>query len=284
MVIETDFLQSLDRLKVILKKKIYTDNQGDHEEQRYGDSLVFKDFKAYSPGDDFRFIDWKVYARTDKFYVRRFESERNMTVHILVDNSASMNFGTTNHTKFEYAAMVGMGFAYMANKNNERFNLNTFTEHVTAFRPKKGSGNLAYLFEYLSHLKVEGKSSFIQSMDEYRKRITSRSLLVFISDFLYDPDEVEEVLQRYRKSEVFVVQVLDIEERNLTLSGDVVLEDAETHDKMRTFISNRFKNSYQAKLEEHIARLKDICEHTGASFISVSTNTPLFEAFYHMFR
>lgn len=284
MTIDTDFIQALDRLKVILKKKVYADRQGEHEAKSGGDSLVFKDFKQYVPGDDFRHIDWKIYARTDKFYIKRFESERNVVVHILVDNSASMKFGSGKQTKFEYAAMVGLGFAYMAGRNNEKFNLNTFTEHVTAFRPRKGAGNLAHLYEYLDSIGVEGKSNFIQSMDEYRKRITSKSLIVFISDFLYDLDEVEEVLSRYRKSQVFVVQVLDVQERDLTLAGDVVLEDAETHDKVRTYISNRFKNVYQDRLESHIARLKDICEHNNASFISVSTNTPIFEAFYHMFR
>lgn len=284
MVISTDFVQSLNRISPILKKKVYADRQGDHETQNTGDGLVFRDFKAYVPGDDFRHIDWKIYARTDKFYIRRFETERNVTVHILVDSSASMNFGSGKHTKFEFAAMVGLGFAYMAQKNNEKYNMNTFTETVSSFRPRRGASNLAMLYEYLDTLKVEGRSDFLKSMDDYKKRITSKSMIVLISDFLYDLNEVDEVLSRYRKSEVFVVQVLDIEERDLTLSGDVLLEDSETHDRMRTFISNRFKNNYQAKLEEHIARLKDICEHNTASFISVSTNTPIFETFYHMFR
>lgn len=284
MVISTDFVQSLHRLKPILKKRVYADRQGEHETQHTGEGLVFRDFKAYVPGDDFRHIDWKVYARTDKFYIRRFESERNLTVHILVDSSASMNFGSGQHSKFDYAAMVGLGFAYIAQRNNERFNLNTFTEHVTSFRPKRGKSNLARLYEYLDGLKVDGKSDFLQSMDEYKKRIMSKSMIVIISDFLYDLDEVNEVLSRYRKSQAFVIQVLDIEERELTLSGDVILEDSETHDRMRTFVSSRFKNKYQAKLEEHIARLKGICDDNGASFISVNTNTPIFEAFYHMFR
>jgi hypothetical protein len=91
-------------------------------------------------------------------------------------------------------------------------------------------------------------------------------------------------LARYRKSEVFVVQVLDIEERDLELLGDVILEDAETEDKMRTYVSHRMKQNYQDKLEHHIFRLKDICEENDASFISVSTNTPIFEAFYHMLK
>jgi len=284
MVIDTDFLKSLSRLQILLKKRIYADRQGAHSASQGGEGLVFRDYKSYSPGDDFRHIDWRIYARTDKFYIRRFEAERNLTVHILLDASASMNFGSKGTTKFEYAAMIGLGFSFIAMRNNERFNLSTFTDHVNAFKPRKGASNLAYLFDYLGIMRIEGKSDFLQSMEEYRKRITSKSFIVFISDFLYDLDEVEEILSRYRRSQVYVIQVLDIEERDLSLSGDVILEDAETQAKLRTFVSARLKNTYQQKLEEHIAKLKDICEHNNASFISVSTNTPTFEAFYHMFK
>ncbi len=284
MTIDTEFLKALSRLDIILKKKIYADKQGEHHAPQGGQGLVFRDYKAYVPGDDFRHIDWRIYGRTDKFYIRRFESERNLTVHILVDSSASMNFGTGKHTKFEYAAEVGLGFAFIAQRNNEKFNLNTFKDHVTSFKPKRGVGNLAHLFDYMSALKVEGRSDFLQSMDEYRKRITSKSFIVFISDFLYDPAQVEEIIGRYHRSEIFMIQVLDVQERELTVSGDVILEDSETQDKMRTFVSTRFKNNYQQRLEEHIATLKGMCDRHGANFISVSTNTPIFETFYHMFR
>lgn len=284
MVIALDFLKSLDRLQIILKKKVYADTQGTHQSSSFGEGLVFQDYKAYVPGDDFRNIDWKIYARTDKFYIRRYEEERNLAVHILIDSSASMDFGTGKHTKFDYAAEVGLGFAYMAYKNNERFNVNTFTDTVTRIKPGKGRNQLIDMFDFLTKHKVVGKSDFKNAMAEYKKRIHSRSMIVLISDFLYDLNEVRDVLARYRKSEVFVVQVLDIEERNLTIAGDIILEDAESDSKMRTFVSHRMKQNYQNKLEEHIMRLKDICEENDASFISVSTNTPIFEAFYHMLK
>jgi len=154
MAINLDFLKSLDRLQVILKKKIYADTQGGHSSSSYGEGLVFQDYKAYVPGDDFRNIDWKVYARTDKFYIKRFEEERNMTVHILIDSSASMDFGSGKNTKFEYAAEVGLGFAYMAYRNNERFNVNTFTDTTTRVRPGKGRNQLMDLFTFLSNHTV----------------------------------------------------------------------------------------------------------------------------------
>ncbi len=283
MAINLDYLKSLDRLQLILKKKVHADLQGAHQASAFGQGMVFQDYKAYVPGDDFRHIDWNVYARTDKFFVRRFEEERNLTVHILVDSSGSMEYG--RHTsKFEYAVMLGLGFAYMSLKRNEKFTFATFSGSVKRLRPRKGTNQLLQIFDTVSKLKAKGTTTFKHAMDEYKKQISGRSLLILISDFLYDLDEVEEVLRRYRKSEVYVLQVLAPEERELAIRGDVLLEDAETQSTLRTFISRRLKSEYQQKLMEHIMRLKDLCEENDAAFVSVTSDTPIFETFYHILR
>ncbi len=283
MAISLDFLKSLDRLQLILKKKVHADLHGEHQAAAQGQGLIFQDYKAYVPGDDFRHIDWNIFARTDKFFVRRFEEERNLVVHILVDSSGSMNYGK-HMKKFEYAAMLGLGFSYMAVKRNEKFTFATFSEKVKRLRPKKGTNQLIHILDIMSKLKADGESGFKHAMDEYKKNISGRSLIVLISDFLYNLDEVEEILHRYRRSEVYVIQVLDPAERELALSGDVLLEDAETHDKMRTFISRRMKSDYQNKLMHHIMKLKSLCEETDCAFVSVTSDTPIFEAFYHVLR
>ncbi|NJL44186.1 MAG: DUF58 domain-containing protein [Nitrosarchaeum sp.] len=281
MAIDLEFLHSLDRLKLILKKKVHSDYQGDRESHSFGSGLQFKDFREYVPGDDFRHIDWRVYARTDKFFIRRFEEERNLQVHILVDNSGSMGYGK-GITKFEYASMIGLGFGHIAYRNNEKFNLATFSTEAEPLRASRGAGQVLSMAQALSEMKIVGRSNLLSSMDSYRKMVRSRALLVFISDFLYPLDEIREVLQRYRKSELFLVQVLDPVERELSIEGDVFLEDSESHTKMRTYISQRLKKSYQDKLDTHIFAIKDMCEHAGAAFVCVTTDTPIFETFYHI--
>jgi len=177
MTIDLDFLRSLDRLQLILKKKVHADLQGQHQASAFGHGLVFQDYKAYVPGDDFRHIDWNIYARTDKFFIRRFEEERNLTVHILVDSSASMEYGT-GITKFEYAAQIGLGFAYMALRRNEKFTFATFAEKVQRLRPKKGMNQLIHIFDVMSKQKAQGQSWFKGAMDGYKKSINARSLIV----------------------------------------------------------------------------------------------------------
>ena len=92
-MIDISFLKELDRFNIVLKKRVLSRYQGERESHAEGQGLVFADYKDYVPGDDFRTIDWKIYARTNKFYVKQFEEERNMMVHIIVDASASMDDG-----------------------------------------------------------------------------------------------------------------------------------------------------------------------------------------------
>ena len=103
--------------------------------------MTFKDYRIYAPGDDIRMIDWKVYARTDNHFIKVQEEEKNLTVHILIDKSASMDFGKPV-SKFDYAAMIGVGFGYLAMRDNEKFQFSTFAEDLNVFQPKGGWGTL----------------------------------------------------------------------------------------------------------------------------------------------
>jgi len=282
-MIDTSFLKELDRFNIILKKRVLSNYQGARQSHAQGQGLVFADYKDYVPGDDFRKIDWRVYARTDKLFIKKYEEERDLSVHVIVDASASMNFGR-KITKFEYASMIGLGFAYMALRNNEKFNFSTFAESLNYLKARKGMSQLLGIVERLEKMKVDGISKFDESLGEYKKYIKSRSFIVIISDFLYDLEEIKEVLSRFNKHEVIIIQVLDPEERKLALYGDVLLEDSEIHTKLRTFISNRLLKSYRDKIEQHIFSVKDACEKAGADFISITSDRPVFEAFYTALR
>jgi uncharacterized protein (DUF58 family) len=279
MAIDLSFLKQLDRFDVVLKKRVISNYAGSRQSKNYGTGLVFYDYKDYVPGDDFRAIDWKVYARTDDYYIRRYEEERNMRIHVVIDSSASMNFGT-KFKKFEYASMVGIGFCYMALRNNESFEVSTFAEDLDVFRAKKGMNKLVGVVDTLNQIVPKGRSRFRESLEKYKSAIRTKSLVIILSDFLFDPEEIRHTLYRFKKSEVIIVQVLDSSERELALQGDIILSDSETHDRMRTFISNRLIENYSERLLEHIYNVKKICDASNVKFLSVSTDTPVFETFY----
>jgi uncharacterized protein (DUF58 family) len=281
MAIDTSFLRQLDRFDIMLKKRVISNYSGSRQSRNFGSGLVFFDYKDYVPGDDFRSVDWRVFARTDEFYVRRYEEERNMHIHVVIDASASMNFGKKTK-KFEYASMIGVGFCYMALRNNERFEISTFSEDLDIFRAKKGMNKLVSVVDTLNKVTPKGHSNFRQSLEKYKAAIQSKSVVVILSDFLFDPEELKRTLYRFKKSDVLVVQVLDSSEREISLEGDMILNDSETNDSLRTFISNRVIENYSERLLDHIYRLKKICDSFNFKFLSVSTETPVFDAFYNL--
>ena len=278
-MIDTNFLKQLDRFNVVLKRRVLSNYQGERKSSLQGSGLVFSDYKDYVPGDDFRKIDWQLYARTKKYYLKKYEEERDLTVHVIVDSSASMNFGRKIR-KFEYASMIGLGYAYMALKKNEKFNFSTFAEGLNYIKARKGMAQLLSIVDRLEKQKVDGVSKLLTSFEEYKRFLHNKGYIVIISDFLYDLEEIKSVLARFTKHQVVIIQVLDPEERKLALYGDVLLEDSELHTKLRTFLSNRLLKNYREKLETHIYAIKDLCEKMNVDFVSITTDRPVFEAFY----
>lgn len=284
-MITADFLDHLSRFRLIISKKVTSNYTGRRQSLYTGSGSTIKDYRIYSPGDDFRLIDWKIYARTDHLYIRRYEEERNLVMHALVDASASMNYGTPV-TKFEYGAMLGVGFAYLALRENEKLQFSTFSDDVTVFQPRRGMGHLASMIDYLNSVKPTGKSRFSDMMKKYRKFLTSRSLIVLASDFLFDIEEIRDGLLALATGnhQIKVIQVLDTTEKDLPVEGDVKLKDAETTDTLRTYIGPKLVTEYENKLDQHIARIGKICTGIKADFYVATTATPIFDIFYDALR
>lgn len=282
-MIDLDFLHHLDRFSLIINKRITSNYVGDRPTPNPGAGLIFRDHSPYGPGDDFRSIDWKVFGRTDRLFVKRYEAERNMTVHIVLDFSASMRFGSGKVSKSDYASMIGIGYAYMALKNNERFVLSTFAEQLELFKARKGRKQLAGILAYLNDKKPSGQTDLQQAMARYKKLISSKSVIIVVSDFLYDPEEIRNTLARISKHQVLLVQVLDKLELDLQgLEGDYKIRDAETPQTLHTYISPFLRKQYITRLADHNAKIKKIAEEVGARFVSFSTDRPVFDAFYEM--
>jgi uncharacterized protein (DUF58 family) len=280
-MLKIDFIRQLDKFSLILRKKVTSNYTGERRSTMTGQGLLFKDHTQYTMGDDFRKIDWRVFARTDKFYIKRYEEEKNLTIHIIVDYSASMNFGKPV-SKIEYASMLGVGFAYMAVKDNEKFVLSTFSDQLDVFLPKKGMKQLATLVDYLNNREATGVTKFENALSKYKNKINSKSMIVIISDFLYDLDEIRNSISRFKGHEVILIQVLDKDERDLSFEGEFKLQDLETKDVMKTFISPALRKSYLHQLTGHNAKIKKICDERNAKFFEANTEKPIFDTFFEV--
>ena len=283
-MIEDDFLKHLDRMCLLVEKRISSNYIGERKSFHSGKGNLFKDHNNYTPGDDFKDIDWKIYGRTDKLHVKRYEEDKSLAVHIVLDSSKSMDYSSGKIKKFEYASMIGLAFAYMAMKKNERFVLTTFADSLDIFTPRKGRAQFVRAIDYLKGKMAGGKTNFETSLLSYLKKIGSRSMIIVVSDFFYDLGEIERSLGRFKHCDIKLIQVLDDVECNFNLKGDLNLRDMETSQVIRTFIDGVTKRSYLKKKEEHNERLKWIADSLGAKCYSFSTEKPIFDAVFEVLR
>jgi len=282
-MIDAKFLDQLARFNLVIHKNVTTNLTGQRKSKALGRGLLFKDRRIYAMGDDFRSVDWKVYARTDDLYIKTFEEEKNLVVHAIVDASASMNFGKSV-SKFDYASMLAVGFAYLALKDNEKFQFSTFSDTMDIFQPKKGMSHIASMIEHLNSLKLAKDSKLYDSLLHYKKSIGSRSLIFLISDFLIDLKDIKEAIPLLGKHEVHVIQVLDPVEKELEFSGDFNLKDSETGGTLRTYISPRLRGKYNELIEQHSTSIRQECSVYGFKFYQITTDIPVFDAFYRILR
>jgi uncharacterized protein (DUF58 family) len=172
----------------------------------------------------------------------------------------------------------------MVTKYNDRFAISTFTEDVEINKPSRGKKNLLRTIYRLSDLELSGKTSIGEAVIKYSREIKSRSLVILISDFMQDPEAIDTALYRLSDHDLIVIQVLDPTEKVIPLQGNSKLIDLETEEEIRTYISDKFKERYLKKLDDHSARIKKTCTKVGAEFYTFTTDTPVFNAFYHSIR
>lgn len=282
--IETDFFKQLDRFTFSVRKRVSTVYAGNRPSTRSGHGIDTIGFREYDPSDDLKDIDWKAYARTEKLYVRQFEEEKTLTTHILLDASKSMDYPENGTSKFEYAAMLAAGYAYMVTRYNDRFAISTFTQEVEINKPSRGRKNLLRTIDRLTELEIAGGTSIEEAVLKYSRAIKSRSLVILISDFLQEPQAIETAVTRLSDHDLILIQVLDPTEKVLPLQGNSKLLDLETGEEIRTYISENFKERYLGKLDDHAARIKKSCMKVGAEFYTFTTDTPIFDAFYYTIR
>ena len=281
-MIEVDFIEELDRFHLALKKNSTEIEEGEQQSFSTGQGMIFEDHKKYIPGDDIRKMDWKAYARTGDLFVKRFEEEKSVTVHVLVDRSSSMDFGNVN--KYDYSAKLGLATAQMVSNTNDRFRYAVFSETVTDISHARRKPNLGDMVETLNSLRKTPESLIERCVTEYSKRIENESAVIIISDFLVEPEKVEQAVKRLQGTDVILVNTLSGEELNPDMRGDKILLDPESDSRLRTYLSKKTRNQYQEELKEHTEAIEQAAEKYGAKYVKVSTEDDFFDSFLDVWR
>ena len=280
MALDADFLDELSRLEATLRRETDSRRQGEQRSPNVGEGLTFSDYRRYTPGDDVRLIDWRVHARTDEYFIKQYEAERDLTVHILVDASASMAYGDGDAHKFEFAAKVGLAFAYVAAAGHDTFRIATIGEEVDRLdRRRSTRGELLRLLEVFNGIEPDGRTDFRGALESYAATINSRSLVVIVSDFLEDPDAIEDGLAAVGDSDVLLIHTVAPEERDPDATGDTVFEDPETGATHRAYFAGSTVDSYRERLESHVDDVAARARSLRAEHAVVDTGTDFFDTF-----
>ena len=285
MGLDADFLAELARLEATLRRETDSRRQGEQRSPNVGEGLTFSDYRRYTPGDDVRLIDWRVHARTDEYFIKQFEAERDLTVHLLVDASASMAYGEGDANKFEFAAKVALGFAYVAAAGHDTFRAAAINDGVERLdRRRSTRGEILRLLEVLSGIEPDGRTDFRAAIESYAGTITSRSLVVVVSDFLEDPDAIEDGLAALGDSDVLLVHTVAPEERDPEATGDTIFEDPETGATHRAYFAGSTVDAYRDRLQSHVDNVAALARTLRAEHVVVDTGSDFFETFAELWR
>jgi uncharacterized protein (DUF58 family) len=269
-----EILKKIRRIELRTRRLVETSFAGAYQSVFKGRGMNFEEVREYTPGDEIRSIDWNVTARMNAPYVKKFTEEREMTVMILVDVSASGNYGSVENSKRELAAEVASILAFSAIQNNDKVGLLLFSDEVELFiAPKKGRLHTLRLIREMLYFQPKRRGTNIAAALEYLNKVTSRRAVVFlISDFMSD-DFTKPLTVAAKRHDLVAMPVIDPGEEVLPHIGIVTLEDAETGEQIDIDTSNRaVANAFSAIEERRHAELARLFRQRRIDSIPLRTD------------
>lgn len=228
-MLRKELIKAVKHLELVARRAVNDQLAGQYQSVFKGRGMDFTDVREYQPGDDIRVIDWNVSARTGQLHIKQFVEERELTVLLLVDASASQTFGTVNRTKQTTSAELAALIAFSAIKNNDRVGLFIFTDRVESFiPPKKGRKHVLRVITEILDYRPQNPGTNLSGALEYLARITRKRALVFVISDFQDHDFARSLHIANRRHEVIPVLVEDPMEMELPNMGLVPFEDPET--------------------------------------------------------
>ena len=280
-----EILKKIRTIEIKTKGLVQTAFAGDYHSVFKGRGMNFSDVREYQPGDEIRSIDWNVTARFGTAFVKQFTEERELTVMLIVDVSASGNFGSTTQSKRELAAEVACLLAFSAIRNNDKVGLLLFTDQVELFiPPKKGRSHTLRLIREILFFEPQGRGTEpALALDYLNKIVTRRAVVFFISDF-QTPDFSQALAVSARRHDFVAIQIHDEREKVLPNVGIITLEDAETGEQIEINTAERTTRArFSQEAEQQEAELSRTLRKNNIDRIALRTGEeylPALRAFF----
>ena len=288
MMLDAAFFDRLSRLRLAMGHRTSMNLTGNRKSIQKGSSMEFSDFREYMPGDDLRRIDWNAYGRLDRLYVKEYMEEKEAVVSILIDTSASMNYGARK--KSELACMLAAAFSYIGLNNMDRVVLYDMRRMHLPFAAEGGKRALPRLTDWLGQCSFEGTVDVEKAVEKLPAK--GPGVTILISDFLQETflDQEQKTLERllrflnYRKQRTVFLHVLAGEELSVELTGTRNLIDMEDQSTLRLTLDAASIRTYERALQEFSDRIRRECVKAGAFYAVCSTGTDIYQLIFQDLR
>jgi len=272
-MIPREILKKVKRIEIQTRGLVNNFFGGEYHSVFKGRGMTFSEVREYQPGDDIRLIDWNVTARSGNPFIKVFEEERELTVFLIVDISASGIFGSGSHLKKNIGAEIASVLGFSAIKNNDKVGLILFSNEVVKYvPPKKGKSHVLRVIRELLYTKPTGNGTSIKNALEFFMKVSKRRCVVFLlSDFL-DKEYWDSIRMVNRKHDLIGIKIYDPFEVNLPDIGMIKVEDPETGSMF--WIDTSYVPDLQKMNNENIGSfvaLEKESAKIGLDFISIST-------------
>lgn len=269
-ILDDTFLKKLQPLSMNLRGLASSKGEGQRKSRARGSSVEFSDFREYSPGDDLRRVDWNAYGRFEKLFVKLYTEEREARVNIFIDCSKSMDYGKSR--KSHMALKLGAVFSYISLNNMDSAVVNLLREEgMLESRSFSSKSSFFEVVNMLEGAEFKGRTN----LSSIKRRKLGRGISIVISDFF--AGDVEEVVKylRYSNQEVFLIHVLSPEEIEPEQSGEVLLIDSESRNRVEVSISRAALKKYRERLEEFQGGLKELSKKFSSSYSRIISDRPI---------
>ena len=280
-----EILRKIRRLELRTRRLVESSFAGQYQSVFKGRGMNFEEVRPYTPGDEIRAIDWNVTARTGEPYIKKFTEEREMTVMIVLDVSASGDFGSVEESKREMAAEVAAILAFSAIHNNDKVGLLLFSDRVELFiPPKKGRHHILRLIREMLYFSPQGRGTDLSGALDYMNKVVTRRAVVFvISDFLTG-DFSRPLTVSAQRHDMVALTVIDPAEEALPDVGVILLEDPETGEQIEVDTSRRAITGNYARLAgERFKELGTVFGSRGVDTVQLRTDAdylPVLRSFF----
>jgi uncharacterized protein (DUF58 family) len=285
-VIPREIIKKLKKIEIRTARLAHEQLAGGYHSVFKGRGMAFSEVRQYQPGDDVRFIDWNVSARMNETYVKVFTEEREMTVMLLVDLSASEKFGAAGRPKVETVAEVSALLAFSAIKNNDRVGLIVFTDRVERFvPPKKGKGHVMRVVTEILNARPEGRGTDLSCALDLLGGVQRRRAVSFLVSDLVAEDYERSLRIAAARHDLIPIQVVDPREEELPDIGLALVEDLETGDLVEIDTSDeRVRKAFAKRVAKERAAREQFFGRLGMDHVVVHTDRDYVKPIGDLFR